>query len=361
MSQRLTLKNLRYAPDGVTPSRLSVMAGVCPTDARLTQWINSFQERALSEGRWWGTTQLAKFCISSGCAITLPREVAVVEAANLNGSPMRMGNMWSSFVRPHAPCGSLYGSCGCGCGCNSNFTMEENNTAASFATTTGSNKKIRVYPRNVADVGKKVTIQGYDSDGVWVRTLIDGIVQDGERVTLAFPFVDTTTVWGPGAPVNVEKELTSYRVLMYSLNTDDATEIQLADYGPTETNPMYRVVSIPGFRQSSTSGCTTSTLSAIVSLQHIPVVADTDFLLFQNMAAYQAGVLSEKFIEEGDFGKADAYFYGRQVPSKANRSGARIISQGGAIPMLQAEARKMSGDSTVVNISQATTDLAYFV
>lgn len=368
MSARLTLRNLRYAPDG-TASRLSVMAGVCPTDPRLTQWANNFEDRALAEGRWWGATALYRFCISSACNVVLPREVAVIEAANLNGMPMDTGTIWNPFVRPHLPCGSILSSgCGCGCGCNTRFSLQDKNTAASFATTQGTNKKIRVYPTNVADVGKKIIIQGYDSNGIWVRTSYGGSVQDGEQVTLALPHVDTTTVWGPslnkqcvGAPVNVIKDPTSYRVLLYSLSTVDATEIQLARYEPNETNPMYRVVTIPRFRHSSSCGCSSSTLTAIASLQHIPVTHDTDFLLFQNMAAYQMGVMAEKYMEEGDFGRFNAYFYGTQVNSKNARGATKAVGQGGAIPTLQAELRKMTGDSTVINIQQSVTNLAGFV
>jgi hypothetical protein len=290
----------------------------------------------------------------------------VIEAANLNGSPMTMGSSWYQFVYPHVPCGSILGYCGCGCGCTTNFSLQDKNTAASFATTQGTNKKIRVYPTHASDVGKKIIIQGYDSNGIWVRTSYGGLVQDGEQVTLALPHTDTATIWGPqpnkgcnGAPVNVIKDRTNYRVLLYSLNTDDATEIQLARYEPNETEPMYRVVTIPNFR--TTCGCDSSTLTAIVSLQHVPVVNDTDFLLFQNMASYQMGVLAEKHMEEGNIQMFNAYFYGTQVPSKGIRSGARLIGQSGAIPTLQAELRKMTGDVSVINIRQTETVLTGFV
>jgi hypothetical protein len=365
MSQRLTLGRLRYTKNG-RPSRISVIANVCPDDDRIADWVNGFQERALNYGRWWGTTQLARLCVSSGCNITLPREVAVIEAANLNGSPMSMGNSWNPFVRPHSPCSGDGWRCRC-CGCSSRFTLQEKDPAASFATTTGTNKKIRVYS-NVADNGKKIVFQGYDSNGIWVRTFYDGAVQDGEQLTLTAPYTDTATVWGPspnrqcvGAPVRVIKELTNYRLLVYSVNTDNDTMIQIAEYQAGETNPSYRVVSIPGFRQGPNScGCETSTLSCIVSLQHIPVINDTDFLLFQNPGAYMDGVIAEKYYEAGEFAMADAYFFGRQKSPSNNRGAMRVINQGGAIPSLQAELRKMTGDVTAINIQYGGVNLAGF-
>ena len=55
-------------------------------------------------------------------------------------------------------------------------------TVASFATTRGANKVIRSYPTNSADVGKKIIYQGRDFNGIWVRTLIDVVMSDGEQI-----------------------------------------------------------------------------------------------------------------------------------------------------------------------------------
>ena len=64
----------------------------------------------------------------------------------------------------------------------------------------GAGKKVRVYAFLDADAGKTITIQGYDSNNSWVRTLKSGsgataIYQDGEVVTLVNGYVDTTTVF----------------------------------------------------------------------------------------------------------------------------------------------------------------------
>ena len=351
MSQRLTFSDIKS-------SRIPALAGVCPTDPRLLQWVNSFQERASNLGRFWGTTQLAQFCVSDGC-IVLPREVAVVESAKLNGVPMRMGNEWYQFVKPHLcldDC-SCRNSCSC-CGCGP-MTLEDHLTTCSFSKTTASNKKLRIYPGNVADVGKKILFQGYDSNGIWVRTTIGGVRSDGEQVTLAVPFVDTATTWGPGAPTGVIKDATAYRVLVYELHTTTAAERLIAEYQPSETRPMYRQTYIPGFTNGSCAAG--KTLLAIVSLQHIPIEVDNDWLLFQNLSAYQDGVQAIKYWEEGNVAMGDAFFYGIQVGSRNGRGVLRNVSRGGAIPALQAELRKMTGDRTTIRVGLDSVNLAGFL
>lgn len=356
MSQRLRLANLRA-------NRIPEVLNVCADDSRIADWANSFQERAWARGRWWGSFQLMRLCLTNGCII-LPREVAVIEAAKIDGVPVGMGNMWYQFIKPHLECnrivnGSPNTRCQC-CGCGP-WTVEDRGTVASFSTTTGTNQKIRAYPGHADDVGKKIVFQGYDSNGNWVRLPnSDGVVIDGEEVVLALPFSTTNTIWNPGAPTGVIKELTDYRVLVYSVDATSGDESAIADYQPSETEPMYRMVSIPKF---NTCGCDGAerTMLAVVSLQHIPVSADNDWLLFQNLAAYKFGLMAEKAYEEGNIELGDAYFFGRTRPSRNARGVLRHTYGDGAIPALEAELRKMSGDQTSVQIQYSTINLAGFM
>lgn len=363
MSMRLRVANLRG-------SHISDSLNVCSDDDRIPVWASMFQERALNYGRWWGTTTLMRLCLTTSGCIILPREVAVIEAANLNGVPMRMGNMWYQFVKPHtsctsspsssgAPCSPANFACSC-CDCK-NLVLEDRGTVASFSTTV-SGQKIRVYPGNAEDVGKEIIIQGYDSNGVWVRSGPTSARIDGEKVTLAMPFVDTTTVWGVGAPTAVIKDPTEYRVLLYALDTTTGDEFALAQYQPSETEPMYRMVSIPGYNDTN-CGCTqssTKTLLAVVSLQHIPLEADEDWLLLTNLAAYKQGMLAEKAYEDGNMELGDRLFFGGVMPPRNGRGILRSTRTMGCIPMLEAELRKMTGDQSVVNIQYSTLNLSGF-
>lgn len=348
----------------ILSSRIVARLNVCADDPRLYDWANDFQERAWSYGRWWGSVQLMQFCLDSDTCLVLPREVAVIEKANLNGAHLNSTNQWFSFIAPHNECDAAWastcstGSCSC-CGCG-DIELQQKGTVASFATTIGSTKKLRIYPASSADAGKKIIFQGKDSNGIWVRTLIDGVVQDGEQVTLAMPFATTTTTWGPGAPYAVIKDVTSYRVLVYAYDAAADTETQIADYQPGETHPSYQRLQVP--RTCCTGdACNSRSLLAIASLQHIPVTSANDWLLFTNLQAYSDGMLSAKLREEGNFALADAYFFGADRNAKPARGTSRHADGMGALSLLRAELRRMSGDTTSVQIQQTHTLLSNFL
>ncbi len=123
---------------------------------------------------------------------------------------------------------------------------------------------------------------------------------------------------------------------------------------------MYRVQRIPGFRHNAAGCCTTSTLLAIVSLQHIPVEVPDDWLLFQNLGSYTDGVMSEKMRESGNIAQANALFYGTPAPARNARGVSRVNIQSGALPGLISELRKMTGDKCSANVRRDGVSLVGF-
>lgn len=369
---------LRYRD--IMNSRIPAKVGACSDSTELMQWCSDFQERASNYGRWWGSTQIAQFCVTqSGCGgacIVLPREVAEIEAANLNGVPMNVQNMWGQFDRPHlsfnqssnsgAPnCsgGATGWRCGCGCGCAGVPQMEDEGCVPSFSVT-AAGQKIRLYPASSADVGKFVVIQGNDSNGIWVRTeFANGSIQDGEQVALTLPFAETATTWGAGAPMALYKDVTTYRVLMFAVEDEDTDALrQLAEYEPSETNPTYRKKRIPGLRANCGTGCgNRSTLRCVVSLQHVPITGPDDWLLFANLPAYSDGILAEKYYENGDGAAADAYFFGNPRPARNARGVLRVAVGQGALGQLESELRKQTGDKSTVRVQRDGLSLIGFV
>ena len=274
---------------------------------------------------------------------------------------MDYASSWYSFTRqianlqPCSGCGSTGSSTQRGCGACGHLQMREKpGFAVSFATTLGENKVIRTYPTLASDVGYTMIYQGYDSNGIWVRTqLPDGTWIDGEQVELALPFVDTVTIWKAGAPTGVIREATSQRVLVYSYDTVTAEEKALAIYQPNETRPMFRQSFIPNFRSIRCCGCDANdanpqrTVTALVSLQHIPLEHDNDWLIFQNVNAYKMAMQAAKLWEDpSTYMQGNAYFYGTQVSPRNGRGVERVVNRGAAIPLLVAELRKMTGDRT---------------
>jgi hypothetical protein len=344
---RLRLKNLMDDSDFMSD------LNICPNDVRLAQWVNAFERQALPYGRWWGTTQLFQSCnVESGCMV-LPRGIATIEAVRVGGRSMRFANAWGDYLREHSPWENCGSSCSC-CGCE-DASIREAGLVPTYGTTTGTNKKLRVYIANSADVGKTMIFQGTDANGVWVRTNIDGVIQDGEEVTLAYPFVDTDTIWGPGNPIGVMREATQYAVSVYTVDQDTTDEVKIAEYQPTETEPAYRRVQL---NVGCDSGC--SSLIAVVSLDQVPISHENDWLLFSNMEAYRQGIQSIRYRKEGNQQLADAYFFGSPRQAKNGRGILRYAEGMGALPLLRAELRKYTSDRTEIAIAHDGLNMGGF-
>ncbi len=320
----------------------------------------------LNQGKFWGSVVEAQFCVGSDHCLTWPREVANVEQIQICGVNIDTQSSWYNFTRilagaargngavmsntANATGRNQFGQCAGGWP----QQLMKAGTVASFATTRGENKVIRSYPTNSADVGKKILYQGRDSNGIWVRTLIDGVVSDGEQIVLALPFVDTVTVWGPGAPVAVQKEVTVQRVLVYEYDTVAVLERALADYQPGETRPTYRqstIVQAPrrgGCCNTTDDSAKLTTITALVSLQHVELRAPGDWLILQNLDAYESAMMAVKAREEKDYAGFLFNFYGTAASPKNGRGVERVVNRGGAIPLLQAELRKNTGDRTAI-------------
>ncbi|PTG43332.1 hypothetical protein BUY09_11605 [Staphylococcus chromogenes] len=87
-----------------------------------------------------------------------------------------------------------------------------------------------------------------------------------------------------------------------------------------------------------------------MSLQHVELRAPGDWLVLQNLSAYKAAMMAVKAWEEGDAAKGDFYFYGTSGPSSNGRGVLRVVNRGGAIPLLNAELRKMTSDRTAAYV-----------
>lgn len=367
MSQRLTVANLKSDSTFIAGD-----LGLClpAQNSRFLSYLNGAEEEMQVYGRWWGSIVEAQMCIRRGCVV-FPREVATIEQMALCGQNIRVENSWYQFVQNLASIDTCGGGCASDCSssthshsCNHLQMRLQAKFAASFDTTIGTNKALRFYPTHSADVGKKIVVQGYDENNIWVRTSFDGEVQDGEQITLALPYTDTVTQWYPGSPSAIQKEATNYRVLLYEVDVNSAAERALGIYQPSETNPEYRVATIPGFSSLGSSGscCDTDgttplrTITALVKLHHVPLSADRDWLLFRNLQAYRLAMLSQFYRRNSNHEMANACMFGTPAPKQSRMSNQATLSKGGAIPLLRAELRSMTGDNTTAYTHVETTN-----
>jgi hypothetical protein len=137
----------------------------------------------------------------------------------------------------------------------------------------GINSYIRVYPGDASDNGKTITLQGYDANGQWIRTQSGGVWIDGEKLTLALPYVQSSKKFT--ALTGVIREATNTASRLYEYNQTLFAEIDLAVYDPDETLPQYRRSLWTG----RNSDCCTQTVTVIGKMRHINATSVNDYLI----------------------------------------------------------------------------------
>ncbi len=258
----------------VKASRIPPTCGVCPTDDRLLQWVNDAQERLLYEGKWWGTYGKFRICATEGC-ITLPPQIATIEAAAVCHQPIPVHDILFEFLES-----------GAGTRDNRSCWPEANQRGYTpvIRDITGIDKNLLMLCDVAGDVGKKVLVLGYDANGNWIRTTQDGLLKDGEVITLSqSPGTLSANLFTSITGIQLPSNMTG-QTWLYSKSTADASLIMLGNYQYWETNPSYSRYFIPTVKHCA-SGCDTVMIEIIGKLNFIPVRADTDYLIIQNIPA----------------------------------------------------------------------------
>lgn len=269
--------------------------GVCDADDRLAL-TNKAQRMMNDMGEYWGTRAEIRFCVSEGC-ITTPREVKKVLAVDICNTVKRPVNGWYEYgeygwgKRPCHACAPVR-------------DIELTGTWPGYSDITGSNKTIRLYPAHASDAGKHVILQGYDANNLWIRSQVSGVWIDGEQVTLAVPYVDSTNTFK--TLTSVIKDATNADVAVYEYDTVEDTERAIARWQPSETTPAYRRYNIDPWDNIGCACCCPEdddgyrTVTALVKLEYIPVAVANDWLLLPNVDATAAMCQSILASQRGD-------------------------------------------------------------
>lgn len=338
------------------------------TDSRVVDYINDAQQALLNHRRtanWWGTYKQLQITVTDGL-ITWPRCVARVDAIAPCDSPLRMRNQWyefleGSFVRPaDSDCCSTQG-----CVCQTPIPFDRG-TSPLISDIVGVDKKIRArWTLPTADTGKKVLIKGKDENGDTIYSEYppgSGTYIEGFYITcVAAPaFVDSPATFQEGtsyisAVDSVLKDDSVGMLRLYELDTT-GTERLIASYEPNEKAPEYRRTYLYPFTsvgpQSTCTGCTCTTkiIKAMVKLEFIPAVNDSDFLMISNLRALKLAVMSIWKEEQNLFDESDVYMNGRINPLTKSR-------QGGAIGELLAEQHTKEGDNIAISFRPFGNDV----
>lgn len=290
-------------------SRIPAAVGECPASMKLLAWLQEAEERLLYEGKWWGTYSRVRICATDGC-ITLPSQLATIEAIAQCGRPLEIRDSWYEFLEKGM---GIRGECSCW----PEAIMRGNYPV--FRDISSNINKLLFVCDVTLDVGKQVLALGYDENNNWIRTLVNGAWQDGEIITLAqSPGTQSvnifTSITDLQFPSNMEGQ-----TWLYSYSTVDASQIMLGHYQYNETRPSYARYFMPSVQSairaggggcgngvSNTTGCKTVQLEMVCKHALVPVTVATDYLNIPCLPALKEMITALKNSEnEGDGNKAN--------------------------------------------------------
>lgn len=336
------------------------------SDPRWLQLLNEASQRLLNMAMWMGTTQRYAVCVNNGC-LTWPRQFETIIAMDACCGPVTLRSQWHEFLENGPGMARVSGNSGSGqffhhgfCGGmqsydrGTGFVMFDDLTVDSV---------IRLYPQFAVDVGKTVTIRGLDDD--YQPVLTDNGNIEGEVMTIASPFVDSTTIWGKQVFRQVLKQITKGHIRAFSYDAslpvppaspgpNDTPLKALAVWEPTETLPDYRRSFIPSLSGCG-GGCANddelTAVTVIAKIKFIRLVSDLDFLPIGNGPALTKAMLSVMLAQRGDFTGATRAMQGDFDPDRR-----RYVE--GAVPILEEELAAYQGDGVVVTMRRQPENIA---
>ncbi|MFZ1539540.1 MAG: hypothetical protein WAT23_19445 [Chromatiaceae bacterium] len=300
---RYTVKQAKAISSGITSA-----TGIIGCSPQFLERLSQAEVLLSQMGKWWGTYRRLWVCSSSDCVVW-PRGVAVPLGLSVGGSGVRIHNEWYEFGdEVKAPSTD-----------DTDPTIAYDrpsvchNTASPYPTW-----KLRLYPSVASDAGAKVIAQGYDDNGLVIRSQAsDSAFIIGEELVLAAPFVDSTFTFAGSWLTGVQKPITNGRVLAYAVSPA-GDETQIGTWEASEENPSYRRSFIPGINSRTctstpcaTTGCdpaptcTGRVFDAIVRMEPVPLLHDSDWLFLGNLGAYSAAIKSIIARDNGQYQAAE--------------------------------------------------------
>lgn len=266
--------------------------------------------REAGEEGWYGSFAWMEFSIPFGQTwLTTPREVARIEVAAICGrvAPvqnqfyryLQFGNrrffpQWFDAFRHRA---------------TANVQVLTENDQATLVPLTNGPQLIQIYATNAADTGAnppRVLLQGTDQNGNTIYSQ-DGTQRvTGQFVSLQQPFA--TAALQMKTLTAVQKDMTAGPVQIFQTDPNSGAQVLLLTMEPNETATGYRHYQLAGAPcccGGVLNPCTTPPppgspvvlVSAIVKLELIPVMTDTDYCLISDPEAIIEECQSVRYTE----------------------------------------------------------------
>lgn len=299
--QLLRMKDVRQ-------SRIPQAIGLCAADnGELPQVVNEAQRRLIRKGGetgWWGSWARTVFNVDTinDPFITLPRSLDRIINMDVCRYPIRVQNEFYEFLEAGI---GLQPGTNCAGDALFNCNLMESYDRGKFPTFSDlvpGNKRLRFYITDQADISRRVLVQGRDSNGNIIRSL-DGVVQvQGIFLTLTSPYVETPL--DIASISGLQKDVTIGDVQVYEYDTSTGALRLISIIEPTEEVTGYRRYFLNGAPRNCCDPAppnpTTTQVTTMAKLAFIPVVADTDYLLIQDIDALKEECQAVRFGEMDD-------------------------------------------------------------
>lgn len=272
-------------------SRLPGLLGLCQADIpSIANFVNSAQRRLIlareaGEEGFWGTWAEIAFQVSRTTPyITLPNDIARLESIVVCDRPVPLQNQFYEYLEFGN--GRFPKHFHCGRGILQGYAR---NNAVTFVDLSAT-AYIRAYPTNAQDVGKSVFLQGYDQNGNIIYSQnLDNVPITGTFMALTQPFAQTPMTFSP--PITgIQKDATVGPVQFYEVDPTTGAQTLILTMQPGEMTASYRRYYFNSLPCTCCPPTTTTVpqpvqVRAIAKLDLVPVVADTDYCLIQNLEA----------------------------------------------------------------------------
>lgn len=310
-------------------SQLPAAIGLCQGDIPgIRDAVNQAQRRLLfckeaGEEGFFGTFSEVVFNVSKTTPyLTLPREIARLELTTVCNSPVQIQNQFYEYLQFGN--GTLPRTAGDHCG--DALQVYSRNNAVTFTDLTNAPQLIRIYS-NSLDAGKRVLIQGTNSVGDTIYSQDALNRASGVFVPLEAPFVTmsvpSSVVPMPvGSITGIQKDMTSNPVSIYQVDPSTGAEVLLLTMEPGEKTAWYRRYYLDSSHLCSCpcgNVAGTVQVKSIAKMDLIPVVSDTDYLLFQNLEAIIEECKSARY---STMDKPDA----KQMAQEAHLQAVRLLN-----------------------------------
>lgn len=287
---RKTLRDVRLS---TIPQALGFCQGSADgIPGQLLAWVNEAQEKlwlAGGELGWWGTWWKTAFAIASDSTITVPANVARIINLEVCHETVKIQNEFYEFLEAGVGLQPPY-TCQSQCVPLQTYDRGLVPTYADLPATS----TLRVYISDARDVGKRILLQGTDTNGRKIRSVDGRSDVEGSFLAFAQPFTETSFTYA--TLYGVQKDLTYGDVLLYAVDPTTGALTRLALYEPSESNPQYRRYYLGGL-PACCNGQKPTSVMGMAKLDFRPARVDTDWMVIGNLPALKEECLSIKYSE----------------------------------------------------------------